>query len=593
MGNLIIPGETALCGRLYKEWLRQQGIDGVPPESVNQPAVGLRNQRNMCFLNAIIQTLYFTPMLRRNLALALGSVPVKDEWLISLLQIFRELDESRSTGIPVVASRIAGLIQVASTNGEFQQGAQADAHEAFMVIISKLLSGCIAAKGLSFPEQEQMERSSLIGHVFGMSLGQSVCCQSCGHESTSTRAEYCLCITCPAPQASAPAAPSSREAVASPKAKASAKGVASPKAKASAKGAVTKNFPQAPKMLPSSLTRAFTKTQKSATSHSDKAKPGSSFPRSDVVAIDELLSNYTQGEEIQEWKCEKCEQEGCTRRAYVSERPNVLLIHVGRPSQDEAPPRVVFDAELDVSRYLESEESTQKRYSLFAVIVYRALGRGGHYFAFVRSGRGNGMQWNQVDDDEAKMVPWAAVQQEDPFMLIYEAPEIVSPMATEMELKLLKEQEQSKLRAEAAAAAAAAESKLEESSQKAIPGASLEASTAQDSGDVENREEEKCEGSQEEKLEADFSSKETLDAIAEEVAASQDMLEEIIPAPTHLVDEEMTTSLQPQEMSEAAARKMVRKKQHAAQQHHSSSWFFPSCRYMTEEAVEFSDSSEA
>lgn len=527
-------------------------------------------------MNAIIQTMYFTPMLRRNLALALGSVPVKDEWLISLLQIFRELDESRSTGVPVVASRIAGLIQVASTNGEFQQGAQADAHEAFMVIISKLLNGCIAAKGLSFPEQEQMERSSLIGHIFGMSLGQSVRCKSCGDESTTTRAEYCLCVTCaPATdnhQASAPSTPTVRDRE------------ASPKVKASAKGAVTK------KMLPSSLTRAFTKSPKSTASVGDKAKPANNFPKPSVIAIDELLSNYTQGEEIHEWKCDKCHKEGCTRRAYVAERPNVLLIHVSRPCTDEAMPRVVFDAELDLSRNMLDSNNKRYRYTLFSVIVYRALGRGGHYFAYVRSGRGNGQQWNQVDDDEVKMVAWQTVQQEEPFMLIYEAPEIVSPMATEMELKLLKEQERSKLLAEGAAAA---ENQLQKSSQVAIPEACLEENTMHESGDNAKKEEEKQEEAEKNMPDADFIRQASLDAISEEVAASEEILKEIIPAPTHLVDEEMPTSLQPQEMFEAASRKIVRTKQHAGRQHEPSSWFFPSCHYMAEEAIEFSDASEA
>ena len=71
--------------------------------------------------------------------------------------------------------------------GEFQHGEQADAHEAFMLLISKLLEGCIAARGpaislhtvlrqmhggrhlqflfagLSVTEKEQIEQSSLIG----------------------------------------------------------------------------------------------------------------------------------------------------------------------------------------------------------------------------------------------------------------------------------------------------------------------------------------------------------------------------------------------------------------------------------------------
>eukprot|EP00440_Ansanella_granifera_P061396 gb/GFBE01066559.1/.p1 GENE.gb/GFBE01066559.1/~~gb/GFBE01066559.1/.p1 ORF type:complete len:546 (+),score=155.93 gb/GFBE01066559.1/:1-1638(+) len=425
MGNLIIPGETALCGRLYKEWLAQNDLSGKAPEPVETPAVGLQNLRNMCFLNAILQSLYHAALLRRNLALALESSPVKDEWLNSLLQLFKELDQSRRTKVPVAASKIATLMQVASTNGEFQQGEQADAHEALMVLISKLLNGCISGKGLSCAEREQMERSSLIGHVFGLSLGQSVSCKSCKDESKTMRAEYCLCVNCTSPLSS------DGDQDAAPKMKLSAKALAKyPGSKAS------------PKSSSSSPGRLAVPLQAPT-----------------VVDVRDLLQSYTEKEEIPEWKCDKCSQQGCIRRAYVSHRPNILQIHVTR-QQNESTPRVSFSEELNLSNYMLKSEvkGDACRYLLFAVIVYRPLGaNGGHYFAYVRSRRDKKDQWSLVDDDEVKSVTWSMVQQEDPYMLIYEACKVVPPIATDTEKKLKKAQTNQQAEAWAKEVAAKAE----------------------------------------------------------------------------------------------------------------------------------------
>ncbi|CAE7520630.1 UBP19 [Symbiodinium sp. CCMP2456] len=367
MGNLVIPGETALCGRVYKAWLVHNGIDDTVPEAVNLVPVGLRNVRNVCFLNAILQCLYYTPMLRRSLALAFESAVVKDEWLVALRQLFKELDSARSSKACVAATQMASLMQSASTNGEFQHGEQADAHEAFVLIISKLLEGCISAKGLSISEKEQLEQSSLIGHIFGMMLNQSVRCKTCNDTSSSSRAEYCFCVTCP-------------------------------------------SFGEAMR------TR----------------------DRKNVVDVKDLLLSYTTEEHISEWKCEKCSRKGCVRQAGIARPPNILLVHISRLQQGWTP-QVIVDKDLTIQYDGNPAKARRKvRYLLFAMIVYRSMGaNGGHYFAFVRAGRGQHEQWYLADDDEIRSVSFSDVQREEPFMLLYEAQKLFPPVETDAERKLL------------------------------------------------------------------------------------------------------------------------------------------------------------
>ncbi|CAE7701097.1 UBP23 [Symbiodinium pilosum] len=363
----VIPGETALCGRVYKDWLANNGLNDSIPEPVDLVPVGLRNVRNVCFLNAILQCLYYTPMLRRSLSLAFESAVVKDEWLVALRHLFKELDSSRSSKACVAATRMASLMQSASTNGEFQHGEQADAHEAFVLIISKLLEGCISARGLSIAEKEQLEQSSLIGHIFSMMLNQSVTCKTCKDKSSYSRAEYCFCVTCP----------------------------------------------------------SFTDRMRTR-------------DRKNVVDVKELLSSFTQEEHISEWKCEKCSSSGCVRQAGIARPPNVLLVHISRIQQGWAP-QVTVDRDLTI-QYDGSSANTRRkvRYLLFAMIVYRSMGaNGGHYFAFVRAGRGQREQWYLADDDEIRSVSFADVQREEPFMLLYEAQKMIPPVETDAEKKLL------------------------------------------------------------------------------------------------------------------------------------------------------------
>jgi len=69
----------------------------------------------------------------------------------------------------------------------------------------------------------------------------------------------------------------------------------------------------------------------------------------------------------------------------------------------------------------------QVKYNLFGVIVYRSMGsNGGHYFAFVKTGRGPKEQWYLADDDDTRSVCWPEVLREEPFMLLSHAQLLLS-----------------------------------------------------------------------------------------------------------------------------------------------------------------------
>eukprot|EP00434_Breviolum_minutum_P045814 symbB.v1.2.041160.t1/scaffold7881.1/size8887/1 len=84
---------------------------------------------------------------------------------------------------------------VPTVSEEFAFGRQADPHEAFMMLTAGWLAGCVKVgdgsgtdcSKLGYSEKEQLEASSMIGHVFGGIMGSLVRCKSCTYDSLVSR----------------------------------------------------------------------------------------------------------------------------------------------------------------------------------------------------------------------------------------------------------------------------------------------------------------------------------------------------------------------------------------------------------------------
>jgi len=364
-----------LCGSHFRQQLqtcsRQPGLS-------DQPMVGLRNQGNTCYLNAILQCLVHTTLLSQ----LVQDVPSQclrkqdsRQWLAELQHLFLDNKDSFSS---CGASAIAELI---TTNKEFLRGRQADAHEAFMFIMERLLDACLVVGDgqrdttaelfkSSYAEKERLERSSLIGHVFGMDIGQTVRCRHCSYSSETTRVEYCLCLSC------------------------------------------TLDLDE----------NEREKLQRQSWRYGMKAE---ALPQ---TTLDELLKQYARVEPLEGYRCEKCSRTGCVRSACIKRRPNIFAVYINR-RQDlsqfgKINRDVQFPQSLDLTPILEAADSSN--YKLYGVVVHKDYNGStafGHYIAFVKGQTG----WHKMDDEHVSQVPWSSVKEQRADLLLYAAEYVCLP----------------------------------------------------------------------------------------------------------------------------------------------------------------------
>eukprot|EP00928_Gymnodinium_smaydae_P098349 TRINITY_DN9123_c1_g4_i1.p1 TRINITY_DN9123_c1_g4~~TRINITY_DN9123_c1_g4_i1.p1 ORF type:complete len:736 (+),score=164.85 TRINITY_DN9123_c1_g4_i1:209-2416(+) len=405
---LKLPRSIPLCGDGFRKWLESQvGLfgDGHTEDLLAEaPRVGFTNWTNNCYLNAVYQCFLHTPLLRQSL---LAACPrPEDRWLAELAGLFRMVGEAsaeatgrrtRTIDPPRSLSRL-----VAEASEEFTVGRQADAHEVIMLLIQRWLTGCVNSgdgsgrdcSKLGYQEKERLEAGSLVGHVFGMSLGQTIACKSCSYTSSSSRVEYCLCLT------------------------------------------VTLGMTQ------TELHKCREESQAQMQQwylRRPRGMGGSNGAESYVrpTSLDGLLQEYMRREYIPDFKCEKCSNFGAYRGATLRRGPNVLMVYIDRRQDShlfgKINRRVSFDDTLDLGPWLQdADESVEKGvpvyYRLYGMCVHcdlRGSTASGHYVAYVKDCHGG---WHHIDDATVQPVRWEEVQRQHPYILFYAAELMVPPL---------------------------------------------------------------------------------------------------------------------------------------------------------------------
>lgn len=393
-------GTLALCGEGFRQWVScEKQPNG--PKHVETPVVGLQNLSNSCYLNAILQVLIHTPLLREHLARAFTSRRcLQDQpWLAALLELFDDVVRAQGVCRSVAATSMARLI---NSHREFAQGRQADAHEAFVFIVARLLEDCLvtcgpSVKRVDYAAKERLERQSLVGHVFGMDLGQTVSCSRCSYASTTTRAEYCLCLHSSLGLSESHLMELRRES----------------ELLEAGRGYAHDSFGYG-----------------SYSSHSYSSSYA--MPRETTVpetSLEGLMHEYTKPEHIDGFRCEKCKGLGCSKKVFVVRRPNVLAVYVDR-RQDMAQygkvkRRVRFNPRLDLTAFSQGgSDPSGSHYSLSAVVVHRDVNGStsfGHWVAYIRD---RFSQWHLMDDSRVTPVQWSEVAEQHCCLLLYAADEV-------------------------------------------------------------------------------------------------------------------------------------------------------------------------
>lgn len=393
---------TPLCGQGFRKWLAARENQWLKKTRLREePLVGFSNWRNNCYLNAVYQCLLHTPFLKESILAACPNP--QDVWLAELTGLYKLIEQAKAKSDDCNTyvdppARLGRLIADASS--EFIMGRQADAHEAFIVLIERWLAGCLTAGDGSGndlskekpAQKELLEASSLVGHIFGFNLGQVMRCESesCPYESWSHKVEYCLVLH------------------------------------------VTLG------MTEDELTRC--RQDSLAQFQQWRRRPsggGSGESSVSSTTLEALMDEYTKQERIDEWRCEKCKHLGGRKRHFVQRRPNILTVYIDR-HQDcnlfgKINRRVEFPETFDLGPWLDRDPKAEDdeeedasasnggdpHYSLFAMCVHqdrRGNTAAGHYIAFVKD---DSDSWYLIDDERVRRVPWSAVQEEHPHLLFY------------------------------------------------------------------------------------------------------------------------------------------------------------------------------
>ena len=161
---------------------------------------GLINLGNTCFLNSVLQSILYTPIIKNYLYLTNHKSICKSKnvcFLCELQKLYLETgiiklikENSRNSNVNYNGITPKGIIQnlkIISKN--IKKGRQEDAHEFLLYLLDALENSVkqfllsLNIKNHNFIRNEKLYRDNLISQIFGGKLKSSVVCQNCKESS--------------------------------------------------------------------------------------------------------------------------------------------------------------------------------------------------------------------------------------------------------------------------------------------------------------------------------------------------------------------------------------------------------------------------
>jgi len=350
-----------LYGQGYIDWL-DEVADELPELMLNEPKCGFTNSHSNCYLNAALQALACTPSLHALLQearhLELHNSP-RDCFLCAFEKVSIELVTSMDPINPYWLTQMTRSKMFGNSRSPEAFGGQADAQECLGFLLELMQESIIPRTSLQPAEIEELERSSMIGHLFSFDLGQSVYCRACSKENLKESVDYYLRLE---------------------------------------------------------ITTGMSGEELARLHHGSGTMFGRRAPSVAPCDVKELIEHYLRPEPLSDYKCEGCERRGtCEKRTSLLRLPNILIVLLDQNKSTGMWGKVNREVLCPSVLKLSNCE-----YALYAMIVHLDLGGStffGHYVCYVR---GSG-DWWLCDDEEIIRVSNDYVEQQQPLLVLYQA----------------------------------------------------------------------------------------------------------------------------------------------------------------------------
>lgn len=136
-------------------------------------------------------------------------------------------------------------------------------------------------------------------------------------------------------------------------------------------------------------------------------------------------SYFNKKETVQSWVCEKCNNNGCTKKINVWTFPDYLIVHLKRFNSDGYKINDFMDYpinDLDVTKYINTEKGDPNNYiyELYAINYHSGNTNGGHYWSACKNLDGNWYLYNDASVSQYSENTMGALVSKEAYMLFYQ-----------------------------------------------------------------------------------------------------------------------------------------------------------------------------